>query len=129
MYQSSLPRIPGVSARWYEKPSPGLRVVLIVFLALEVLASALLSFAFIIAAIAGGQELFGYGLGFFVLLTFSVSGIALVTVLIRTSWSLWLAFGAGILMSWWVVGAVIGIPVVVCALRLELGSYQRGGPS
>ncbi len=110
------------------KPSPGMRIVLIVFLALEVLLAGLVATVFTFAAAGGGQNLLGYGLGFFVWLTFIVSLIALVGVSIRALWSHWMAIAAGMLMSWWIVGAFIGIPVLVCAARLELASYQCGGP-
>ena len=120
-------RRPGVSQYWYTKPSPGLRIALIVFLALEVVISGLLSLVFLIAAAGGGQDLLSYGLGFFVLLTFTVSGIALVAELTRATWSHWMAIAAGVLMGWWVVGAIIGLPVLVCAGRLEFASHQGGG--
>ena len=112
---------------WYAKPSPGLRLVLIVFLGLETLIAGLFGVAFTFAAISGGENLLSYGLGAFVWLTFVVSGAALAGVLVGTSWSRSMAFAAGVLMSWWIIGAFVGIPVLVCAARLELASYQAGG--
>lgn len=130
VYQAS-PPVAWANARaappWYAKPSPGLRVVLIVFLGLETLIAGLFAVVFTFAALSGGQGLLSYGLGAFVWLTFVVSGVALAGVLVGASWSRSMAFASGVLMSWWIVGAFVGIPVMVCAARLELASYQAGG--
>ena len=109
--------VPGVSQHWYGKPSPGLRIVLIVCLALEVLTGGVLALAFAAATIGGGQDLLSYGLGAFVVITFIVSLIALVGVIVRASWSRWLAIAAGILACWWLVGVLLGIPILVTAAR------------
>lgn len=120
-------RIPGVSPYWYTKPSPGLRIVLIVALAIELILAGLLSFAFIIAAASGGQDAFSYGLGALCLIVFVVSGAALIGAILRAPWARWVAIAAGILVSWTCIGLVLGIPIFVTAGRLEIASHQGGG--
>ena len=113
--------MPGYStggAPSYLKPSPGLRIVLIVALSLEALLTGFLSFAFILGtAQQPSGDVFGYLLGFAFLAMFVLSGLALLGVSLRTTWSRWVAIAAGILISWTCVGAVIGIPVLVTAAR------------
>lgn len=100
------------------RPSPGLRIVLIVALSLEALLTGFLTLAFILATAQGPNgDVFGYILGFSFLAMFVLSGLALLGVALRTAWSRWAAIAAGILISWTCIGAVIGIPVVVTAAR------------
>lgn len=99
------------------QPSPGLRIVLIVALVIEALASGLLSFAFIVAAVSGGQDAFGYILGALCIGVFLVSCLAVLGAILRTPWSRWMAIAAGILITWTCVGAVLGIPILVTAAR------------
>jgi len=42
---------------------------------------------------------------------------ALIGVVIRAAWSRWLAIASGILISWTVVGLLVGVPIVVTAAR------------
>ena len=123
------PPPPGYSgATSWTKPSPGLRIVLLVALAIETLLAALLSFAFVVAAASGGQDAFSYGLGGLCLVIFTVSGAALIGAILRTAWARWVAIAAAILVSWTCIGLVLGIPILVTAGRLELASHQGGGP-
>lgn len=101
----------------YLKPSPGLRIVLIIALSLEALITGLVSFAFIVSVIQEGGDVFGYVLGFAFVAMFVLSGLALLGVSLRTAWSRWVAIAAGILISWTCIGAVIGIPILVTAAR------------
>jgi hypothetical protein len=103
----------------YLKPSPGLRIVLLIALSLEVGATGLLAVAFLGSTISGGQEnpAFGYLLGGGLAGLFLLSLAAIVGVSMRTEWSRWAAIAAGVLISWTCVGAVIGIPVIVTAAR------------
>lgn len=117
---------PSATVPWYAKPSPGLRIVLVIFLVLELLAAGLFAVVFAFAAVSGGQDLLSYGLGLYVLLTFVVSGAALVAVVLRAQWSRWMAIAAGILICWWVVGALIGLPILVLAARApDMGRAKR----
>jgi hypothetical protein len=99
------------------KPSPGLRIVLIVALALEALVTGVFSFAFIIAAVSESQDASGYILGAICIGIFVVTGLALVGVVLRTAWSRWMAIAAGILIAWTCIGLVLGIPILVTAAR------------
>jgi len=111
----------------YLKPSPGLRIVLIVALSLEALLTGFLTFAFVLAtAQQPNGDVFGYILGFAFLAMFVLSALALLGVSLRTAWSRWAAIAAGILISWTCIGAVIGIPVVVTAARAPDLTPRRG---
>ena len=99
------------------QPSPGLRIVLIIALALEALLTGFLALVFIVTLIQQGSDVFGYLLGIAFLAMFVVSGLALLGVSLRTVWSRWMAIAAGILVTWTCVGAVIGIPILVTAAR------------
>ena len=101
----------------YLKPSPGLRIVLIIALSLEALITGLVSFAFIVSVIQEGGDVFGYLLGFAFVAMFMLSGLAVLGVSLRAAWSRWVAIAAGILISWTCIGAVIGIPILVTAAR------------
>ena len=118
MYPPPPPLPPGYSANpsWL-KPSPGLRIVLIVALALEALLTGFVTLAFILATIQGPSDAFGYILGFVFIAIFVISGLALLGVSLRTTWSRWVAIAAGILISWTCVGLVLGIPILVTAAR------------
>ncbi len=115
------PYLPGYSGGGtpsFLKPSPGLRIVLIVALSLEALLTGFVTLAFILGtAQQPNSDVFGYLLGFAFLAMFVLSGLALLGVSLRTAWSRWAAIAAGILISWTCVGLVIGIPVVVTAAR------------
>jgi len=119
VYASPPPPYSGYSGTpSFLKPSPGLRIVLIVALSLEALLTGFLTVAFILAtAQQPSGDAFGYVLGFAFLAMFVLSGLALLGVSLRTVWSRWMAIAAGILISWTCIGAVIGIPVVVTAAR------------
>lgn len=125
------PYVPGYSSSGggtpsFLRPSPGLRIVLIVALSLEALLTGFLTVAFILATAQGPtSDVFGYILGFAFLAMFVLSGLALLGVSLRTAWSRWAAIAAGILISWTCVGAVIGIPVVVTAARAPDLTPQR----
>lgn len=101
----------------YLRPSPGLRIVLIIALSLEALLTGFLSFVFLITVLQQGGDAISYILGFSFLAIFVISGLALLGVSLRTAWSRWAAIAAGILISWTCIGAVIGIPVLVTAAR------------
>jgi hypothetical protein len=98
------------------KPSPGLRIALIVALALEVALSGLFAVAFVAGA-SQQRDAFSYALGFELIATFLLSLVALVAVIVRTAWSRWVAIAAGIIVSLTCLGLVLGIPIVITAAR------------
>lgn len=99
------------------KPSPGLRIVLIVALVIEALVTGVFSLAFVVAALSESQDAFSYILGAIFIGVFVVSCLAILGVFLRTAWSRWMAIAAGILITWTCVGAVVGIPILVTAAR------------
>jgi hypothetical protein len=98
------------------KPSPGLRIALIVALALEVALSGLFAVAFVAGA-SQQRDAFSYALGFELIATFLLSLVALVAVIVRTAWSRWVAIAAGIIVSLTCLGLVLGIPIVITSAR------------
>lgn len=112
------PPPPGYSgAPSWLKPSTGLRIVLIVALAIEFILAGLLSVAFVVAVASSAQDALSYGLGALCLIVLVVSGVALLGAILRTPWSRWVAIAAGILVSWTCIGLLLGIPILVTAAR------------
>ena len=109
---------PAATYGW--QPSPGLRPLLIVCLAIEVLVTALFS----LAGVAGetqSPDAFGIGLLAAFIVLFALAATALVAVLMRLPWARWVALASGIALSLTCLGAVIGIPIIVTAARAPLG--------
>jgi hypothetical protein len=101
----------------YLKPSPGLRIVLLVALALDVGLTGLLMLTFLIAFAQPEGTAVETILAFAFAALFGMAVAALIGVAIRASWSRWLALASGILISWTVAGLLLGVPIVVCAAR------------
>ena len=101
----------------YLKPSPGLRIVLLVALGLDVGLTGLLMLIFLIAAAQPERTGVEPILAFAFAALFGMAVAALIGVAIRASWSRWLALASGILISWTVAGLLVGVPIVVCAAR------------
>ena len=101
----------------YLKPSPGLRIVLLVALGLDVGLTGLLMLIFVIAAAQPERTAVEPILAFGFAALFGMAVAALIGVAIRASWSRWLALASGILISFTVAGLLVGVPIVVCAAR------------
>ena len=107
------------------KPSPGLRIVLLVALAMSGLATGLVSAAGL-AAVAGGEHTTeDFVLLAVVLVLFAMSAAAFVGVAMRAPWSRWVAIAAGIMVSLTCCGSVFGIPILVTAARAPDLTKQR----
>ena len=106
------------------KPSPGLRPFLIVTLAIDVVLFGLLSLFGTIGEyqlISEGQgDVGGLVLWLVFVIPFALAAVALVAVVMRTSWARWVALAAGIAVSLTCLGSVIGIPIIVAASRAPL---------
>ena len=104
---------------WYTEPSPGLRIVLLIALSLEVGLSGLTSFVFFGSTIGGSQDnvFLGYLLGLAFAGLFVVSLAGIVGVATRAIWGRWMAIAAGILACWTIAGALLGVPILVTAAR------------
>lgn len=103
------------------KPSPGLRLFLIVILIVQALVFGLLTIAGI-AAIASGPVDSG-SIVFWVVVAalFVLPAVAVVGVILRTGWARWVALASGIAVSLTCLGSVLGIPIIVAASRAPLG--------
>jgi hypothetical protein len=110
----------------YLKPSPGLRIVLLVALGLDVGLTGLLMLIFLIAAVQPERTGVEPILAFAFTALFVMAVAALIGVAIRASWSRWLALASGILISWTVAGLLVGVPIVVCAARAPDLGPRRG---
>jgi FtsH-binding integral membrane protein len=101
----------------YLRPSPGLRIVLLVALALDVGLTGLLMLTFLIASLQPDGSAFDFTITFAFAVLFGLAVTSLVGVAIRATWSRWLAIASGILISWTVIGLLLGVPIVVTAAR------------
>ena len=101
----------------FPKPSPGLRIVLMVALAVDVGLTGLLMLIFLITGLQPDRTAVDFILTFAFAVLFGLAVAALIGVVIRAAWSRWLAIASGILISWTVVGLLVGVPIVVTAAR------------
>ena len=101
----------------YLKPSPGLRIVLLVALVVDVGLTGTLTLIFLTTALATERMPIDFILTFAFAALFGLAVAALVGVAIRAVWSRWLALASGILISFTVVGLLVGLPILVTAAR------------
>lgn len=99
------------------RPSPGLRIFLIIVLAVVVLITALLTLTGLIAfSTREAKPDSIWVLAVFIVL-FVLSLLALVGVGIRAPWSRVAALMAGAAVSLTCIGLVLGIPILIAASR------------
>jgi hypothetical protein len=99
-------------------PSPGLRIVPIVALAIDALLSGFFALFGVLGTAQGGVNDSGVDLlATFFLLWFAVTLLGLIGVSIRARWSRWVAIAAGIVVSLTCLGLVLGIPILITAAR------------
>ncbi len=123
------PYVPGYSGGGtpsFLKPSPGLRIVLLVVLALDVGLTGLLMLIFLFASVQPEGMAVDFILTFAFAALFGLAVAALIGVAIRAVWSRWLAIASGILISFTVAGLVLGVPIVVTAARAPDLTPRRG---
>ena len=99
------------------RPSPGLRIVLLIALVLDVGLTGLLTLIFLTAALQTERTASAFILTFAFAALFGLAVAALIGVAVRATWSRWLAIASGILISWTVVGLLLGVPILVTAAR------------
>lgn len=98
-------------------PSPGLRIFLMVVLALDVVASGIFVLAGVIV-IAGGDTSTSSVVFFaIVAVPFGLAALALAGVALRAPWSRWVALAAGTAATLTCLGSVLGIPILISAAR------------
>jgi hypothetical protein len=130
---ASLP-LPPPPAYWQQSaptdflaPAPGLRIFLLVFLVLTAVVSGLFMSAGALAISSGstdsGSLIF---LSIFVVL-FGLSLAATIGVARRSPWSRVVAILAGVAVSLTCLGMVLGIPILVAAIRAP-GLSRRSAP-
>jgi hypothetical protein len=99
------------------KPSPGLRIVLLVALIIEALLFGVLALSGV-ATVSGGETDAGnLTLVVIVVVLFLLAVVATIGVAIRAPWSRVVAILAGVGISVTCIGLVIGIPILVTAAR------------
>src|SRR4029077_12099946 len=99
-------------------PSPGLRVTLIVALALDAVLSGFFALFGVLGVAGGGTTDSGVDwLAAFFILWFAVTLFGLIGVARRSRWSRWAAIAAGIVICVTCLGLVLGIPILVTAAR------------
>jgi hypothetical protein len=99
-------------------PSPGLRVALIVALALDAVLSGFFALFGVLGVAGGGSTDSGVDwLAAFFILWFAVTLLGLIGVAIRARWSRWAAIAAGIVVCVTCLGLVLGIPILITAAR------------
>jgi hypothetical protein len=100
-------------------PTPGLRIFLLVVLALATGATGVLALFGVIGETASNNDsgTTGIVLAVAFVLMFAASVLALVGVATRASWSRVAAIAAGVAVSLTCIGLVLGIPIVISAAR------------
>ena len=111
------PPYSGGGTPFYLKPSPGLRIVLLIALVMDVGLTGTLTLIFLTTALATERMAIDFILTFAFAALFGLAVAALVGVAIRAVWSRWLAIASGILISFTVVGLLVGLPILVTAAR------------
>ncbi len=101
----------------YLKPSPGLRIVLLIALVMDVGLTGTLTLIFLTTALQTERTAIDFVLAFAFAALFGLAVAALVGVAIRAVWSRWLAIASGVLISFTVVGLLVGLPILVTAAR------------
>jgi len=114
------------TASTFPKPSPGLRIVLIVALVLDVGLTGLLMLIFLATGLQADGTAVDFIATFAFAVLFGLAVAALIGVIIRAAWSRWLAIASGILISWTVVGLLVGVPIMVTAARAPDLTPRRG---
>ena len=99
------------------KPSPGLRIVLLVCLALMTAGTGTLVLTYLTVLFLSDRTGLDFILEFAFIAMFGMSVAAIVGVSMRTVWSRWVALACGILICFTVAGMLVGIPIVVTAAR------------
>jgi hypothetical protein len=102
------------------KPSPGLRILLLVELGIAGLITAAFSLFGLLAVTSGANSPEDIFLLALLVLLLAVSLLAFVGVAFRAPWSRAVAIIAGIAVSLTCVGLVLGIPILIAASRAEL---------
>jgi len=106
-------------------PARGLRVFLIVMLAVTSLLFGLLGIIGTIAVTGGDTSALSISLWLLFIALFILSVLGLVGVLRRSAWGRWVALAAGIAVCVTCLGSVIGIPIIVAAARAPLGKPAK----
>ena len=106
-----------LSTASYSRPLPGLRIALLVCLALATAGTGFMVLGAALTVSSGDFGPMDFALGFAFVAMFGLSIASIVGVSMRTVWAKWLAIGCGLLISWTVVGLLLGIPIIVTAAR------------
>jgi len=88
-----------------------------VALVMDVGLTGTLTLIFLTTALATERTAIDFILAFAFAALFGLAVAALVGVAIRAVWSRWLALASGILISFTVVGLLVGLPILVTAAR------------
>jgi hypothetical protein len=107
--------VPPTASPW--APSPGLRIFLMVFLALSTVGTGIFALLFLAALAGGGVDAAGIAFAVGSVVLFALSVGALIGVAIRAPWSRVVAIVAGAAVSLTCLGLVLGIPIIVSAAR------------
>jgi FtsH-binding integral membrane protein len=100
--------------------------VLLIALVLDVGLTGLLTLIFLTAALQTERTASAFILTFAFAALFGLAVAALIGVAVRATWSRWLAIASGILISWTVVGLLLGVPILVTAARAPDLTPRRG---
>jgi hypothetical protein len=98
-------------------PSPGLRIFLLVVLGVTTAVTGFFALLGVFGVTSGPTSGGDVALAAAFVLLLAVSVIALVGVSVRASWSRVAAIVAGVAVSFTCLGLVLGIPILVAAVR------------
>jgi hypothetical protein len=112
----------------YAKRTLGLRVLLLVMLAVAGMISALFSFFGLLGVSNGATSPGDILFAAVVLFLFAASLLAFAGILIQASWARPAAIIAGTAISLTCLGLVVGIPILIAASRANLNRPRTNAP-
>jgi hypothetical protein len=95
-------------------------VVLLVFLAVSIALNGFMSVMGTIGVTGGNTTPTSIFLWLAFIFLFVISAAGLLGVVMKRAWGRWVALAAGIALSVTLVGAVVGVPIIVAAARTPI---------
>lgn len=126
-HQAPMPAPPGAAPAYFYgapsnplAPTPGLRPFLILVLVIDALLTGLFALGGTLAVVQGPDDSGLIALWLVFVVLFGLTVAALGGVIGRARWTRWAAIAAGVAVSLTCLGLVVGIPIIIAAVRAPL---------